>query len=167
MTKRPPRYAIAVVVAFVALIAFAGPALAVDKFVTMYANEFRPRTVTINAGDRVTWVNDDDVSHDAVGNGWSTSMLGYYEQDSVRFNRAGTYRYRCSIHPTMRGTVVVRGTGSGAGGGGVTPNTATEPQDVREDGGWTTTVLGMLAVVTIAASVAVDRLLRRRSAPQA
>jgi plastocyanin len=166
MTKRAPRYALAVAW-FVALSAFAGPALARDKFVTMYANEFRPRTVTINAGDKVTWVNDDDVEHDAVGNGWSTSLLGYYERASVRFNRAGTYRYHCSIHPTMRGTVVVRGASGGAGGGGVTPDTATAALDVREDGGWTTTVLGMLAVVTIAGTVAIDRLLRRRSASRA
>jgi plastocyanin len=163
MTKRAPRYAVAVVAAFVILAAFAGPALAVDKFVTMYANEFRPRTVTINAGDKVTWVNDDDVEHDAVGNGWSTSLLGYADSASVRFNRAGTYRYRCSIHPTMRGTVVVRG----AGGGGVTPDTATAAPDGRDDGAWTTTVLGMLAVVTIAGTVAVDRLLRRRSVSRA
>lgn len=163
MTKRAPRYAIAVVAAFITVAAFAGPALAVDKFVTMYANEFRPRTITINAGDKVTWVNDDDVAHDAVGNGWSTSLLGYYEQSSVRFNRAGTYRYRCSIHPTMTGTVVVRG----AGGGGVTPDTATAARDVHQDGRSTTTILGMLAVVTIAGTVAVDRLLRRRSASRA
>ena len=89
-------------------------ALAADKFVTMYANEYRPGVVTINVGDTVTWVNDDDVSHDAVGNGWSTSLLGYYESDSVTFRRAARYPYSCSIHPQMRSAVVVRGRSGGA-----------------------------------------------------
>jgi plastocyanin len=92
-----------------------GPALAVDKWVTMYANEYRPGVVTINVGDTVTWVNDDDVSHDAVGDGWSTSLLGYYASDSVTFTQAGRYPYHCSIHPQMRSAVVVRGAGGGSG----------------------------------------------------
>lgn len=160
MTGRAPRFVIAIISATVVLPAFAGSTLAVDKFVTMYANEFRPRTVTIDAGDKVTWVNDDDVEHDAVGNGWSTSLLGYYESASVRFNRAGTYRYRCSIHPSMTGTVVVRGSG---GGRRVTPDTDTHPGDVHEDGGWPITVLVILGGAMIAGTLGVDRTLRRRS----
>jgi plastocyanin len=158
MRNRAPRFAIAIAASVVILTAFAGSALAVDKFVTMYANKYLPRTVTINAGDKVTWVNDDDVAHDAVGNGWSTSILQQYDQDSVRFNRAGTYRYHCSIHPSMTGTVVVRGSG------GVTPDTATDAVDIPQDGGWPVTLLAMLAAVTIGAAVVVDGLLRRRSA---
>jgi plastocyanin len=158
MSRRAPRFAFAFVASIIVLAAFAGSALAVDKFVTMYASEFLPRTVTINAGDKVTWVNDDDVAHDAVGSGWSTSILQQYDQDSVRFNRAGTYRYICSIHPTMRGTVVVRGAGSG----GVTPDTATESRDLERDGGGLGSALAFLAGIAIAATVVIDRLLRRR-----
>jgi plastocyanin len=161
MNQRAPRFAIAVVAATVVLTAFAGPALAVDKFVTMHASEFLPRTVTINAGDKVTWVNDDDVAHDAVGNGWSTSILQQYDQDSVRFNRAGTYRYICSIHPTMKGTVVVRGSG------GVTPDTATDSRDLGRDGSDLASLLAWLGGVAIAATIVIDRLLRRRSVSRA
>jgi plastocyanin len=161
MNGRAPRFTLAIVAAIVVLAAFAGSALAADKFVTMYANEFLPHTVTINAGDRVTWVNDDDVAHDAVGNGWSTSILQQYDQDSVRFNRAGTYRYICSIHPTLRGTVVVRG------GGGITPDTATESRDLDRDGSVLASVLALFGGIVIAATVVVDRLLRRRSVSRA
>ena len=157
MSRRAPRFGLAIVAAIVVLTAFAGSALAVDKFVTMYANKFLPRTVTINAGDKVTWVNDDDVAHDAVGNGWSTSILQQYDQDSVRFNRAGTYRYHCSIHPTMTGTVVVRGAG------GVTPDTDTASVEGGGDAGRFHALVAMLAGLTIGAAVVVDRLLRRRS----
>jgi plastocyanin len=114
MRERVRRLAIAVGLALFALASPGSTALAVDKWVTMYANEYRPGVVTINVGDTVTWVNDDDVEHDAVGNGWSTSLLGYYESDSVTFRRAGRYNYHCSIHPQMRSAVVVRGAGGGA-----------------------------------------------------
>ena len=91
-----------------------GTALAADKWVTTYANEYRPGVVTINVGDTVTWVNDDDVPHDAVGNGWSTSLLAKGDSDAVTFRRAGRYPYSCSIHPQMRSAVIVRGAVGGA-----------------------------------------------------
>ena len=114
MRERVRRLTIAGGLVLFALASPWGTALAADKFVTMYANEYRPGVVTINVGDTVTWVNDDDVSHDAVGNGWSTSLLGQYDSDTVRFRRAGRFPYTCSIHPQMRSAVVVRGTGGGA-----------------------------------------------------
>jgi plastocyanin len=121
-----------------------GTALAADKFVTMYANEYRPGVVTINVGDMVTWVNDDDVSHDAVGNGWSTSLLGYYESDSVTFRRAGRYPYSCSIHPQMRSAVVVRGA---VGGATVPPTDAivTGPDQADPPTSWVTIPLILMA----------------------
>ena len=159
MTHRAQRLAIAVPAGLLLVAALSGPAFAVDKWVTMFANEYRPRVVTINAGDRVTWVNDDTVEHDAVGNGWSTSLLGYAESDAITFTRAGTYRYRCSIHPTMTGTVRVR-----SAGGGTTPDTDLEPLGVPQDGDRLAQVLATLGVVMIAGTAVADRLLRRRSA---
>ncbi|HEV8697576.1 MAG TPA: hypothetical protein VGQ89_07785 [Candidatus Limnocylindrales bacterium] len=105
-------------------------------------------------------MNDDDVSHDPVGNGWSISLLGYYESASVRFSRAGTYRYHCSIHPTMRGTICVLGTGGGA----ITPDTDLETVHVREGGVWPAQVLAVLGMVMLAGTSVLDRLRRRRSA---
>lgn len=122
MRERVRRLSIAGSLALFALGSLWGTVLAADKWVTMYANEYRPGVVTINVGDTVTWVNDDDVEHDAVGNGWRTSILGYYESDSVTFRRAGRYNYHCSIHPQMRSAVVVRGA---AGGGATVPPTDT------------------------------------------
>jgi len=37
---------------------------------------------------------------------------------SHTFNQAGTFSYICSIHPFMKGTVVVAGVGGTGGGGG-------------------------------------------------
>lgn len=136
-----------VVAAGLAVFTLAGPwgtALAADKFVTMYANEYRPGVVTINVGDTVTWVNDDDVPHDAVGNGWSTSMLTNGDSDGVTFRRAGRYAYRCSIPPQMRSAVVVRGA---AGGATVPPSDTTVPGPDAADPPtlWVTVALVLIA----------------------
>jgi plastocyanin len=130
MFRHVLRAALAVVGVALIVGSLAGPALAADKFVTMYANEYRPGVVTINVGDTVTWVNDDDVPHDAVGNGWRTEILGYFAQDSVRFSRAGRFPYYCSIHPEMRSAVIVRGAGGGSGGG---PRATVPPTDTVLD----------------------------------
>jgi plastocyanin len=128
MRERFGRLSIAAGLALFALASPWGTALAADRFVTMYASDYLPGVVTINVGDSVTWVNDDDLPHDAVGNGWSTTLLGKYDSDTVTFRRAGRFPYSCSIHPAMRSAVVVRGT---AGGATVPPTdadvTATRP----------------------------------------
>jgi plastocyanin len=70
-------------------------------------NLFRPRTVSIARGDVVKWVNRDNVSHTSTGSGWDSGNVAPGDSFRRRFRRAGTFRYRCSIHPSMTGTVVV------------------------------------------------------------
>lgn len=147
--------------AIVAATVFAGPVAAEDRWITMYDNSYRPSSVRIEPGEKVTFVNDDDVPHDAVGNGWSVRMLGYYDSDAVTFARAGTYRFSCSIHPEMRGTIYVGATG----GAGVTdPPTDTVSAASTPD----TSVGGLSGVVIVlggwaVAAVALMTVLRRRA----
>ena len=69
---------------------------------------FTPRTLTVKAGTRVTWINDDDVPHLIV------SVTGAFRPSPVldtgqRFTaviRAGMQRYFCSLHPMMQGQIV-------------------------------------------------------------
>lgn len=83
---------------------------------------FSPRTVEIRVGDTVRWTNRDSVAHTATARNGSfdTGLLSEGESGSVRFTAAGTYRYVCTPHPDMTGTVVVR-----AAGTVVPPNTTT------------------------------------------
>ena len=155
MTRRTDRLGLAASAGLVLTALLAGPTAAADKRVTIVDMQFRPRVVTINAGDRVTWVNDDAVEHDADGAGWSTSLLGQGDSGRVRFSRAGTFRYVCSIHASMTGTVVVRP--------GVTPNTDTAPRGGRPDDPWPTSALVLLVLELLGGSAAGYRLLRRRS----
>lgn len=75
--------------------------------VTILAFSFTPATVTIARGGSVTWTNSDPVPHTATGSGWDTGNLANGEKKAVTFATAGTFDYRCNIHPAMTGKVVV------------------------------------------------------------
>ncbi|MEI8060664.1 MAG: plastocyanin/azurin family copper-binding protein, partial [Ferruginibacter sp.] len=72
---------------------------------------FSPSTLTIKVGDSVTWKNQDSASHTIVsdsGSEISSSSLSNGGIYTHTFSIAGTYNYHCSIHPSMKGKVVVQ-----------------------------------------------------------
>jgi plastocyanin len=79
--------------------------------VVMSGFAFSPATTTIHVGDSVTWTNMDSVSHTVTsdtGSELSSSPLTNRATYSHTFNTAGTYTYHCSIHTTMKGTIIVQ-----------------------------------------------------------
>lgn len=69
---------------------------------------FTPRTVTIHRGGTVRWVwRDGSVSHNVTGKGFHSRSIS---KGSFRhtFRSEGKFRYRCTIHAGMTGTVIVR-----------------------------------------------------------
>jgi plastocyanin len=74
--------------------------------------EFSPATVTIRRGASVRWEwRDPRASHDVTSRGrlrFRSSDTKLSGTHTVRFRRKGTYRYVCTIHPSMLGKVVVR-----------------------------------------------------------
>ena len=70
--------------------------------------------VTVDAGSEVVWSNSDSVAH-TVNAGSQASPLTAFtsgvfapgESYSVTFDEPGEYRYFCSLHPDMSGTVIV------------------------------------------------------------
>jgi len=85
--------------------------------VTIADFSFSPGTVTVNTGDTVTWTNTGKEGHTATGDGFDTGLLSRGQSGSHTFSQAGTFSYICTPHPFMKGTVVVRGSSSGGGGG--------------------------------------------------
>jgi plastocyanin len=79
---------------------------------------FSPGTITVNAGDTVTWTNTGKESHTATGSSFDTGLLSRGESGSHTFGSAGSFSYVCTPHPFMKGTVVVRAASSGRGSGG-------------------------------------------------
>jgi plastocyanin len=68
---------------------------------------FEPETLTVKAGDTVTWVwNDGALDHDVKGDGFRSEVMseGTF---SHRFDEPGTYDYVCTLHPTMTATIEV------------------------------------------------------------
>src|SRR5690348_14316940 len=75
---------------------------------------FNPASITVNAGDTVTWTNNDQVNHtvtsDTAGIFNMSSAPG--STVSFTFNTPGTFTYHCNIHSNMHGTVVVNAAAS-------------------------------------------------------
>lgn len=161
MHRSIARLSLSLAGALLLLVTLAGPSIAVDKWVTMFDNKYLPPgNVTIQVGDTVTWVSDDDVPHDAVGTGWGTPLLNKGDSHAVTFTRAGTYRYSCTIHPEMRSAVVVRGAGGGTPT--VPPADMAAATPATSTGDATPAVLAILAATAMAFGLALRRAGRTR-----
>ncbi len=68
---------------------------------------FNPATIPISKGTTVTWTNKGSVQHTVTGSGFDSGNLNTGETFSWTFNKAGTFTYGCSNHPSMTGTVTV------------------------------------------------------------
>lgn len=71
---------------------------------------FSPGELNVAVGTTVTWRNTDSTSHTSTSNatGWNSGIIAPGGQFSFAFQAAGTFPYRCTIHPGMVGSVVVR-----------------------------------------------------------
>jgi plastocyanin len=57
----------------------------------------------------VTWTNNDSIGHTVTADDGSfNSPVDPGKTFSFTFTKAGTYTYHCSIHPTMKATIVVK-----------------------------------------------------------
>ena len=70
--------------------------------------KFNADKVHVAVGGTVTWNNSDGQNHTATSAGnFETGPIEPGKSKSVTFDKAGTFKYACSIHPFMTGTVVV------------------------------------------------------------
>jgi LPXTG-motif cell wall-anchored protein len=81
--------------------------------------KYTPSTITVTAGESVTWSNSGPTGHSATADDGSfdTGILSRGSSGSHTFSKAGTYSFHCTPHPFMKGTVVVTAASSGGGGG--------------------------------------------------
>ena len=76
--------------------------------VTMQGFAFNPNSITISPGDTVKWTNMDSATHDVVGTDFSSGNIKKGDSYEHTFTKPDTYNYRCSFHPSMLGTVIVK-----------------------------------------------------------
>jgi plastocyanin len=126
------------------------PVQAADTTVSIENFSFSPAAISVQAGDTVTWVNNDTVAHTATATDGSfdTGPIDPGSSASITFSTAGTFSYMCSIHPSMTGSVDVAAADDGGNGGEPIdlPNTGT---GTTESGTSDVTILALLAVVAM------------------
>ena len=73
-----------------------------------------PSVITIQSGDQVTWVNEDSAFHsvtsgfyDAPSELFDSGHLDPLEPYTLDFDETGTFDYFCTLHPWMKGKVIV------------------------------------------------------------
>ena len=71
---------------------------------------FNPAMLTVVAGTTVQWTNLDAEPHTvaSVGGAFRSGALDEGESFAFTFAKPGSYRYVCSIHPQMVGTILVK-----------------------------------------------------------
>jgi plastocyanin len=85
-----------------------GAARASETKVTIDNFTFTPAELTVKVGDTVTWSNHDDIPHTVVSAGkFRSKALDTDDTFSFTFTAAGEYKYFCSLHPHMTGTIKV------------------------------------------------------------
>jgi plastocyanin len=91
-------------------VAMATSASAAVRPVDIVGFKFEPQSVTVTAGDTITWTNTDAAAHSARVNGvGTTAVLTQGQSGSLPFPSSGTFPYDCGIHgAAMMGTVIVR-----------------------------------------------------------
>lgn len=87
-----------------------GEPVATDKVTLPRSYKFDPPVITVAPGTTVTWENKDDFPHNVtlVGDDADVHDLRVGGTATITFDKAGTFYYRCTLHPTqMKGKVIV------------------------------------------------------------
>ena len=80
--------------------------------VDMKAISYKPETIRVRPGGRVTWVNRDKVAHtvtegDDLYNKFNSGDIEPGKSYSRKFGKERKLGYRCTIHPNMEGIIFV------------------------------------------------------------
>ncbi len=91
------------------LLLSAAPASADDAVITIKNFMFTPMTLIVPEGSTVTWDNEDGEPHTVVSltGDFRSQALDEKDHFAHQFSAPGIYKYVCSIHPRMVGTITV------------------------------------------------------------
>ena len=109
MFGRLPRCVLAAILFLAAAAIVPASAAAVEVKIDNFS--FGPQEVHVKTGATVTWTNEDDIPHTVVSTtlAFRSRALDTDGKFSFTFTTPGTYKYFCSLHPHMTGTIVVEG----------------------------------------------------------
>ncbi len=71
--------------------------------------DFQPVSLTVPVGTTITWTNNGAVQHTVTADddSFDSASLAVGATYSTTAHLAGTIAYHCTIHPQMKGTIVV------------------------------------------------------------
>ncbi|HKP91504.1 MAG TPA: plastocyanin/azurin family copper-binding protein [Thermoleophilaceae bacterium] len=72
---------------------------------------FVPDRAEVKVGEKVTWTNQEAVDHNVTADSGAKFMskaFGQGQSYSFTPREAGTISYECTLHPGMKGTLVVK-----------------------------------------------------------
>lgn len=79
--------------------------------VTIQNFAFSPVNISVKAGTKVTWTNNDSATHTITETdnqtGPNSGNVSPGSSYSFTFTKPGIYHYHCAIHPDMTGSVTV------------------------------------------------------------
>lgn len=75
---------------------------------------YKPNTLNARVGDTVIWQNAGQAPHTATANdkSFDTGNLNAGDEFSLKLSKEGSFGYICTLHPWMKGTLVVAAAGS-------------------------------------------------------
>jgi plastocyanin len=78
--------------------------------VSIVFRAYQPAMTTVNLGETVIWNNTTLMPHTvtAVDGAFDSGRMNGGTSFSVTFTKPGSFLYACTIHPSMKGTVLVR-----------------------------------------------------------
>lgn len=78
--------------------------------VSIEGSTFKKDTMTIGKGTSVKWTNKDTINHQVAGDGgeFLSPTLKPGEAWTYTFNSNGSFNYHCSLHPSMKGNIIVK-----------------------------------------------------------
>ena len=96
------------------MLVFGPPPIKAQSVVTVDIQDFafQPHEWTIQVGTVVHWVNHDDWPHHVAaedGKSFNSGVIAPQKDFQAAFPQAGRFSYRCGIHPTMLGVIIVQG----------------------------------------------------------
>ena len=103
----------AIIAVVVTLTALAVGVRAATTTIDQTGGKFSEKSVTVSAGDSITFTNHDDVAHNVtvINEDDDAADLGLQKPGETliyKFDKSGRFKVRCSIHPGMKLTVDVK-----------------------------------------------------------
>ena len=86
-----------------------GPAEKTTDVTMAKSYRYDPERIEIQAGQTVTWTNEDNFTHTVQVDGQEDHEVERGDSVSITFDETGTYRYVCTLHrQDMEGEVIVK-----------------------------------------------------------